>query len=125
MNDFPEKTKEVSKIRYLNVIQGRDQNYQVPKTSQTPKNQGSRQFEEFYEKSGCRMYKPVDQFAEYTDLMKKNSNLLRRGQFNLPIEKEPWSTFKRSSTDVSHLSYNTASKYCTRYQPNKKFQNTI
>lgn len=41
------------------------------------------------------MYKPIDEFTEYTDLMKKNSQLLRRGQFNTPLESEQFSRYKR------------------------------
>jgi hypothetical protein len=32
------------------------------------------------------MQKPIDQFTEYSDLVQKNSTLLRRNQFNSPLK---------------------------------------
>jgi hypothetical protein len=47
------------------------------------------------------MYKPVDMFSDYSDVMNKNSAILRRGQFNAPLGKEEFSIFKRTAKSKS------------------------
>lgn len=64
------------------------------------------------------MYKPVDIFSDYSDSMQKNSILLRRGQFNVPLGKEDFSIFKR--TGQSKFSANNSIRYDT-IQSHTKF----